>query len=281
MTSVRSHDRGSQEPVEPDRVTRADVHDTVAQLRARLATVSARRTGSVVPADQQSVAVVASQQRQHEVLPVPESLAGVMPGGGIARGAVTTVDGARSVLVAIIASVTAAGGYVAVVGHPHLSLHAAAEMGADLSRVATVPGPTTIGRTGAPAFDPVEVAAVLLDGLDLVIVGLGGAVVAPSRSRAVTARARAKKSALVVTDGRWPGSRAAITARVEDYRHTPFRHLGHGRIAGVSLTVHVSDRGAPGTHTRVDVTRLDGRVQMVSAAVPETPTRTSPLSVAN
>lgn len=280
MTSVGSRHRGSQDPVDPDGTDRADVADTVARLRARLATVSAKRTASVVPDDQQSVAVVASQQRRREVLPVPQALAGVMPGGGIARGAVTTVDGARSVLVSMIASVTAAGGYVAVVGHPHLSLHAAAEMGADLSRVATVPGPSTPGRTGTPAFDPVEVAAVLLDGLDLVIVGLGGASVAPSRSRAVTARARAKGSALVVTDGRWPGSRATVTARVDDYRHTPFRHLGHGRIAGLSLTVHVSDRGAPGAHTRVDVTRLDGRVQVVAAA-PETPSRTSPLSVAN
>ncbi|GAA2051022.1 hypothetical protein [Williamsia deligens] len=255
MTSVEV-DPGAQDP---------DVHDTVAMLRARLATVSAERSVSVTPADQQSVTVVASQQRQREVLPVPEALAGVMPGGGVARGAVTAVDGARSLLVAIIASVTAAGGYVAVVGHPHLSLHAAAEMGADLSRIATVPGPSGPDRTTSSAFDPVEVAAVLLDGLDLVVVGLGGISVPPSRSRAVMARARAKGSALIVTDGRWAGARASVTARVEDYRHTPFRHIGHGRIAGLSLTVHASDRGAPGTDTRVDVVHLDGRVQVVAA----------------
>lgn len=233
------------------------VEDTVAVLRARLAAASVGRARSVVPQNQQTVTVAASEQRAREQLPIPGVLADLMPGGGLARGSVVSVDGARSVLVAMIAAVTAAGGYVAVVGHPHLSLHAAAEMGADLSRIATV--------NGAPGFDPVEAAAVLLDGLDLVVVGLGGMSVPPSRSRAVMARARAKGAALVVTDGRWSGTQASLTAQVADYRHLPFRHLGHGRIAGMSLSVQVRGRGMRSTTTRLDVVHLDDRVQLVAA----------------
>ena len=53
-------------------------------------------------------------------------------------------------------------------------------MGADLSRLAVIPD---------PGADPVEVAAVLMDGMDLVVLGLGGRSVPPTRARAVTARA--------------------------------------------------------------------------------------------
>jgi len=233
------------------------VEDTVALLRARLAAASAGRAKSVVPQNQQTVTVSASEQTARELLPIPEVLAELLPGGGLARGSVVSVDGARSMLLSMIAAITAAGGYVAVIGQPHLSLHAAAEMGADLSRIATV--------DGAPGFDPVEVAAVLLDGLDLVVLGLGGVSVPPSRSRAVMARARAKGAALVITDGRWSGVQASLTAQVADYRHLPFRHLGHGRIAGMSLSVEARGRGARARHSRVDVVHLDDRVQLVAA----------------
>ena len=246
------------------------VADTLAELRKKLATVSSTKAKPVVPQNQRTVTVAASEQVDKELLPIPVPLAQIMPGGGLARGSVVAVDGARSVLVAIIAEITAAGGYVAVVGQPHLSLHAAAEMGADLSHIAVV--------NGSPAqFDPVEVAAVLLDGLDLVVVGLGGVSVPPSRSRAVMARARAKGSTLMVTDGRWSGVQASLTAQVADYRHLPFRSVGHGRIAGLSLSVQARGRGARTTDTRIDVVHADDRVRLVAApavavaAVPDRP----------
>ncbi|NBH10575.1 hypothetical protein GTY80_45970, partial [Amycolatopsis sp. SID8362] len=67
--------------------------------------------------------------------------------------------GSTSLLLALLAPATAAGSWAAVVGLPSLGLAAAAEHGADLSRLALVP------RPGAefPA-----VVAALLDGVDVV-----------------------------------------------------------------------------------------------------------------
>ena len=73
-------------------------------------------------------------------------------------------------------------------------------MGADLSRLAVIPD---------PGADPVEVAAVLMDGMDLVVLGLGGRSVPATRARAVVARARQKGCTLLVTGGDWQGASAA------------------------------------------------------------------------
>ena len=142
--------------------------------------------------------------------PVPESLADLLPdalpagfGGGAVGGPVAAAE--------MVAAVTAAGGHAAIVGQPDVGLLAAVEMGADLSRLAVIPD---------PGADPVEVAAVLMDGLDLVVLGLGGRSVPPTRARAVTARARQKGCTLLVTDGDWPGASTRLEARVCGYEVT-------------------------------------------------------------
>jgi hypothetical protein len=148
------------------------------------------------------------------------------------RGTVAVLSGARSLMLGMVAAVTAAGGNVAIVGQPDIGLRAAAEMGADLSRLAVIPDPGT---------DPVEVAAVLIDGMDLVVLGLGGRRVPPTRARAVVARARNKGCTLLVTDGDWQGAPTRLAARVCGYeitagsRGTPV--CGFGRISGVRLQV--------------------------------------------
>ncbi|EUA36029.1 hypothetical protein I549_1661 [Mycobacterium avium subsp. avium 2285 (R)] len=103
-------------------------------------------------------------------------------------------------------------GNAAIVGQPDIGLLAAAEMGADLSRLAVIPDPGT---------DPVEVAAVLVDGMDLVVLGLGGRRVPPTRARAVVARARSKGCTLLVTGGDWQGAPTRLAARVCGYEVTP------------------------------------------------------------
>ncbi|WP_167105674.1 hypothetical protein [Mycobacterium sp. DL592] len=170
------------------------------------------------------------------LLPIPESLAALLP-GGLPRGAVAVVSGARSLPVSMAASVTAGGGHVAVVGVPDFGLLAAAEMGADLSRIAVIPDPGT---------DPVEVAAVLMDGMDLVVLGLAGRTVTATRARAVVARARQKGCTLVVVRGEWHGASIRLDARVRGYEMTAGRSgvpvPGCGRISRVRLSVRASGR---------------------------------------
>ena len=103
---------------------------------------------------------------------------------------------------------------MAVVGLPDFGLLAAAEMGADLSRLAVIPDPGT---------DPVEVAAVLMDGMDLVVLGLAGRTVTATRARAVVARARQKGCTVVGTRGEWQDASIRLDARVSGYEMTAGR----------------------------------------------------------
>jgi hypothetical protein len=166
-------------------------------------------------------------------LPIPPVLAEVLP-DALPRGTVVMLSGARSLPLSMVAAVTAAGGNAAIVGQPDAGLLAAVEMGADLSRLAVIPDPGT---------DPVEVAAVLMDGMDLVVLGLSGHSVPPARTRAVVARARQKGCTLLVTDGDWPGASLRLEARVCGYETGA---PGFGRISKVRLDVCARGRAIGG-----------------------------------
>ena len=188
-------------------------------LRRQMALISDKGAGKARPTELlgESEAALAVPQWLAEALPVP-----------LPRGSVAVLSGARSLLLSMVAAVTAAGGNAAIVGQPDLGLLAAAEMGADLSRLAVIADPGT---------DPVEVAAVLVDGMDLVVLGLGGRRVTQTRARAVVSRARLKGCTLLVTDGDWQGAPTRLEARVCGYEITAGSRPGFGRISGVRLQV--------------------------------------------
>lgn len=173
------------------------------------------------------------------LLPVPESLVELLP-AGLPRGVVAVLTGARSLPLSMAAAVTAAGGHVTLIGQPGAVLLAAAEMGADLSRLAVIPDPGT---------DPVEVAAVLMDGMDLVVLELGGRTVQPSRARSVTARAQHKSCTLLITGGDWQGAPIRLDARVCGYEMSGGPVPGFGRISRVRLAMRA--RGRSGGRVRV------------------------------
>ncbi len=203
-----------------------DIDVDLSVLRQRIAAMSGQ-------AGQRDVAV---SERETAVLPVPDVLADLLPHKGIARGTILSANGARSVIVALIATVSGAGGQVAVVGMPNLSMASAVEMGADLSRIALV---------ADPGIDPVEIGAILLDGMDLVVLGLAGISVPPSRAKVLAGRARKQSSVLLVTGGRWPGAQLQLTTRVIAYRNS-------SRILGWRLQVSVAGRGLPQLMTDID-----------------------------
>jgi hypothetical protein len=219
---------------------RLDRAEQVEHLRRRMAAVSGK-VGSAHRGPAPSNDLLTESE---SLLPLPESLAELSPASGrypqptsLPRGTVAVLSGARSLPLSMVAAVTAAGGHAAIVGHPDLGLLAAVEMGADLSRLAVIPD---------PGADPVEVAAVLMDGMDLVVLGLGGRSVPASRARAVVARARQKGCTLLVTDGDWQGASARLEARVCGYevtgagRGTPIP--GCGRISRVRLAMRARGR---------------------------------------
>lgn len=219
---------------EPPDATRAERIET---LRRRIAAVPARSEAPRVTTTPERVEVGSDR-----VLPVPGPVAQLLPHGGLVRGSVVSVSGATSLLLGVLASVTGAGGYAAVIGQRRLGLLAAAEMGACLSRVAVVP---------EPGPDPVEIAAVLLDGMDLVVLDLGDTAVPPSRARAVAARARSKQSVLMVTGGRWDGAQVRLEAQVGGYEGVD--GPGRGRLCATRLSVRAHGRAFPPRSTRVEI----------------------------
>lgn len=205
-----------------------DRAEQLQQLRSQMAAVS----GKVGAGRRGQSGVSDPILGTESLLPIPESLVELLP-AGLPRGTVAVLTGARSLSLSMAATVTAAGGHVALVGQPDVGLLAAAEMGADLSRLAVIHD---------PGADPVEVAAVLMDGMDLVVLGLGGRTVALGRARAVTARAQHKGCTLLVTAGDWQGAPIRLDARVCGYEITGGQVPGFGRIGRVRLAMRARGR---------------------------------------
>ncbi|ALG84197.1 hypothetical protein [Gordonia phthalatica] len=203
----------------------------IEDLRQRLSRLSGE-TGAL--------AGTASGVLSSGVVAVPEVLMPLFPKRGLPRGAVASVSGASVIPMSIIAEASRAGATVALVGLPRLNLAAAMEMGADLNRIAVV---------NEPGVDRLEVAAVLLDGIDLVVLGfedrLGatGMSVTPARARVLSGRARKQSSTLMVL-GAWPGTATRVRGEVREYRHLPLRRSGYGRIGGFRVEVQVTAPGA-------------------------------------
>lgn len=212
----------------------------LAELRRRMAAVPSR--------GESAAGRRPAPPERRETLPVPPALAGLLPGGGLAKGTVVSYAGARSLLTGLLAVATAQGRHAAVAGLPGFGLLAAAEMGADLRRLAVIP---------EPGPDPVEIAAVLLDGIDLVVLGLRGGSVAPSRARVIAARARAKGAVLVVTDGHWPDTTLRMDARIAGYAGLG---AGHGRLRSFCLDVAASHRAGPPRRGRIELRPNAGRL---------------------
>jgi hypothetical protein len=80
-----------------------------------------------------------------------------------------------------------------------------------------------------------------MDGMDLIVLALGGRTVPLTRARAVVARARQKGCTLLVTDGDWQGASIRLRARVCGYETTSDRP-GFGRISKLLLEVSGAGR---------------------------------------
>jgi hypothetical protein len=160
----------------------------------------------------ESLALLAERTRpvsssQTRLLPVVPPLAGLFPEGSLRRGSTIVVtgqdrtgtpegSGSFSMALALLAAASTGGSWGAVVGLPGLGAVAAHDMGIDLSRLAVIP------RPGAPWA---EVTAAVIDGVDLVVLAPPFPP-RPAMARRLVARARERRSILVVVPGRsgWP-----------------------------------------------------------------------------
>jgi hypothetical protein len=208
-----------------------------------------------------SVQPVVAAESDARLLPVVEPLARLLPSGGLRRGSTVALPAPQagaSLLLALLAEASAAGGWVGVVGRPGLGLVAAAEAGVRLERLALVP---------EPGADLLAVTIALLEGMDIVVVAgpaLAG-VRAADRQR-LAARAR-RGGAVLVALGPWRG--ADVELRCTDAQwHGP--DAGAGRLCARQVRVQSRGRGlAPGGRwARLMLPARDRPVAPAEAAEP-------------
>lgn len=177
-----------------------------------------------------SASTLTEKHQVTDLLPAPEPLLTLFPAGGLARGSTLAVGRSSSLLVALLAAVSSAGSWCAVVGLPAFGVVAAAEAGVTVDRLALVrdPGP-----------DPAGVVGALLDGFDLVVVGdprgLGLAEV-----RRLTARAR-QRGAVLVGIGSWPSADLRLSLTDALWQGAG---RGDGRLRQRRVTVIAEGRGS-------------------------------------
>jgi hypothetical protein len=172
-------------------------------------------------------------------LPVAPDLAALLPDAALRRGTSVVVTGSTSLVLALVAQASQEGSWVAVVGLPAVGLLAAQQAGVVLDRLAVVP---------RPGPDAPTVLAALLDGVDLVVVGDGAALVDSDRRR-LTARAR-ERGAVLLSTAPWPGAQLVLSAEPVEWTGLG---VGHGHLRRHRLAVTRSGRGSAGRGVRAEV----------------------------
>jgi hypothetical protein len=177
---------------------------------------------------------------RERVLPVPDSLASLLPEGGLRRGCTVVVSGSSSLALALVSAASASGSWCAAVGLPALGMGAAAAAGADLSRFALVPDPGSQWP---------DVTAALLDALDVVLVR-GSLASNQTPARRLVSRARERGSVLVAL-GSWPQRDLSLRAESSQWEGLG---QGHGHLCRRTMTVVSAGRGAASRERRTTLT---------------------------
>jgi hypothetical protein len=212
--------------------------------------IQSRARGSL-DAGQMSSMLLARER----VLPATDLLASSLPMGGLQRGTTTIVTpsspgsaeapGSTTLALELLAGVSMGGYWCAAVGLANLGILAAAERRVALERLLLVPFPGGAGRWQ-------QVLATLFDGVDAVLFAPPGPV-RSSDARKLSARAKDRGSLLIVLDrhGRWsePGD---LRCRVTSSAWSGLGE-GHGLLAGRSVEIEVSGRGAAARPRRTAV----------------------------
>ena len=164
------------------------------------------------------------------ILPVLPALAGLLPGGGLARGSVLAVDHPGLLCLALLAGASAAGAWCGVAGVPSLGVVAAAGMGAEPGRLMLVPEP-------GPNWP--QVVASMLEACQVVVVRPPGPPAAQARRRLEGVLRRG--GGVLIAAGAWDG--APVRLRVTQRSWAGIGD-GHGRLRACRAEVRAEGRGA-------------------------------------
>lgn len=188
----------------------------------------------------------------HDIVPVPGPLGELLPDHGLARGTMVACP-RGAVLCGLLAAATASGRHVAILtdpAAPQIGLLAAWEMGGVLERLAVI---------STPDDRAAEVAGVLADGIDLIVLDLPRVHISPTALEKLRGRLRAKGAILVATRVDW-ARHAHLDLRV---RRRPDYGLGRGRgrVRQIDLEVDVLVGSRRIRHGRIVLRGRDGHTQ--------------------
>ena len=174
-----------------------------------------------------------------DLLPIDGPLGSVLP-GGLPRRAITHLSDTPGLVVELLRHVTAAGGHAGVVGWSELSY--AALPAAGLERIIAVPD---------AGVDPLGVAGVLVEGLDLVVFRSPVALeLSPVRARPLLGKLRKGHAALMLVGATVPSPALSMTGEVVGF-HGIGR--GTGRIMGMDVRVRVTQKNTRPASTVITV----------------------------
>lgn len=153
-------------------------------------------------------------------------------------GGAYEVDSA-GLAMALLAPPSQEGSWSAVVGADDFGVEAAEEMGIDLTRTVLVPD---------PGEHWLEATAALVDVVTMVL--LKPPVVVGERTASRIAARLRKRSAVLLVQGRWPGSEARL--EIEQSVWSGADH-GHGRLRHRRIVVGVRHGSAPVRRTQLEL----------------------------
>jgi hypothetical protein len=242
--------------------------------RAALAAAVARLGGDGASASDQASDQAFDAPGGRGAIALPAALAALVP-GGVRRGEALALGGATVdyLSLALLAAALRQGLWCAAVGAAGLGgaaltglLGAAAVRAGALRRLLVV---------AEPGEDWAEAAAVLADGVDLLLVRPPGAVSAQA-ARRVDARLRqgaadaARHRAALLVLGPWPSARAVLRVRRLGWTGIA---AGTGHLAGGRAEITAQDRARRVRSVRVWLPAADGTVAAVGAAGAERASR--------
>lgn len=200
--------------------------EQIAELRSKMAQI-----GGDVPGGGTLASFGEGVVAGEDVLALGEQFRFVLPGGGLPRHAVTHMSDTPALVAEMLLNVVEAGGHAGVVGWPELSYAGIGRK--HLDRIIAVPD---------PGADPLGIAAVLTEGLDLVVyrspVQLA---LSPVRCRPLLGKLRKGRAALMVVGATVPSPALTIAGDIQSFRGIG---RGTGRITGVDIRVRAQSKSA-------------------------------------
>src|ERR1700761_5527439 len=196
------------------------------------------------------------------ILPVLPALAGLLPGGGLARGSVVGVEQPGLLCLALLAAASAAGSWCGVAGVPSLGVVAAAGMGAEPTRLMLVPEP-------GPGWP--QVVASMLEACEVVVIRPPAPPTALDRRRLEGVLRRG--GGVLIAVGGWDG--APVRLRVTQRSWAGIGD-GYGSLRGGPAEVVAEGRGAAARRRRqwLWLPGPDGTVPADETAAPARPAHT-------